>query len=186
MATDTTAAAPENVTAGRASRAGFVDELRRMIRESSGMVFMDCQSLDSTETSQLRKAVRPTQVRLKVVKNRLMRIACEREKVPGCEGWLKFNTAVAFMGEDPLVAVKAIAGYAKDHGKLKVKGALIDGRPLEMEEFGRLAALPGRNEMLRMVAGMMKAPFSRAARDFGSVFVKMALLLKEAAKKAKE
>ena len=177
--------APATVSAGRASRAGFVDELCEMIRGSSGMVFMDCQSLDSTETSELRKTVRPTKARLKVVKNRLMRIACQREKVPGCAGWLKFNTAVAFMGEDPLVAVKAIAKYAKDHERLKVKGALIDGRPLEMEEFGRLAALPGRQEMLGMAAGMMKAPFGRAARGFGSAFVKMALLLKEAAKKAK-
>ncbi len=172
-------------TKGRMRRSEFVDDLCEMIRGSSGMVFMDCQALDSVETSDLRKMVRPTQTKLRVVKNRLMRIACGREKVSGCDEWLKFNTAVAFMGEDPLPAVKVIAGYAKDHEKLKLKGALIDGRPLGLDELKQLAALPGKREMLGMAANVMKAPLTRAARTFSGIYVKMALLLKEAAKKAK-
>lgn len=170
---------------GRAGRAEFVSELRELIRGSSGMVFMDAQSLDSLETWELRKAMRPTQARLRVVKNRLMRIAFEQEKVAGCSEWLKFNTAVAFTGEDALLAVKTIARYAGDHEKLRLKGALIDGRPLALDELKKLAALPGRREMLGMTAGMLKAPLARAARGFNGVLVKMSLLLREAAKKAK-
>lgn len=171
-------------SAGKEKRARFVDELRQLIRESSGMVFMDCQRLDSVETFGLRKAVGPTRAKLKVVKNRLMRIACEQEHVSECSTWLKFNTAIAFVTEDPMPAVKVIARYATEHENLKLKGAFIEGRPLELEGLKTLAALPGRPELLTMVATQMKAPLVRAARSFGGMYVKLALLLKEAAKKA--
>lgn len=170
--------------AGKEKRARFVDDLRHLIRESSGMVFMDCQGLDSVETFGLRKAVGPTRAKLVVVKNRLMRIACEQEHVSECSTWLKFNTAIAFVPDDPIPAVKVLARYATEHEKLKLKGALIEGRPLDQEGLKTLAALPGRLELLTMVAMQMKASLVRAARSFSGVYVKLARLLKEAAKKA--
>lgn len=172
-----------NGSPGHVERVHHVDELRELIRGSSGMVFLDCQALDSAETSELRKAMRPALGRLKVVKNRLMRIACEQENVTGCEAWLKFNTAVAFVGEDSLLAVKAIQRYASAHERLKLKGAFMDGRLLTLDSLKALAALPGRLELLTMMAMTMKAALTRAVRSFSGVYVKLALLLKEAARK---
>ena len=148
------------------------------------MVFLDAQRLDSTETTELRKAIRPTAASLKVVKNRLMKLACEAEQVPGCGDWLKMNTAVAFLADDPVAGLKALTTFASEHEKLSLKGGLLDRRPLDVAELKALAALPGRRELLTMAAGTMKAPFSRAARDFTSMLTKLALLMKEAAKKA--
>ena len=64
----------------RAERAKMVGELKDLIRSSSGMVFMDYRGLDSVGMYELRKAMRPTGVRFRVVKNTLMRLACEEEK----------------------------------------------------------------------------------------------------------
>ena len=113
-----------------------------------------------------------------------MRIACEQEHVSECSTWLKFNTAIDFVPEDPIPAVKVLARYATEHEKLKLKGALIEGRPLDLEGLKTLAALPDRLELLSMVATQMKASLVRAARSFSGVYVKLARLLKEAAKKA--
>jgi large subunit ribosomal protein L10 len=104
--------------------------------------------------------------------------------VPDCGGWLKMNTAVAFLGDDPVAGLKALTTFAAEHEKLALKGGLLDRHPLDVAGLKALAALPGRHELLTMAAGTMKAPFSRAARSFTSVLVKLALLMKEAAKKA--
>jgi len=173
-----------NGSGGKAKRASMVQSLRERIRTSSGMIFLDIQRLDSSENTELRKAIRPTAAHLKVVKNRLMRIACEAEQVPDCGNWLKRNTAVAFLTDDPVVALKALTTFAAGHEKLALKGGLLDRRPMEADALKALAALPGRRELLTMAAGTLKAPFARAARGFSSVLVKLALLMKEAAKKA--
>jgi len=174
----------ENGSGGKAKRAAMIQGLRERIRRASGLVFLDAQRLDSAETTDLRRVIRPTEASLKVVKNRLMRLACEAEKVPECEDWLKKNTAVAFLGSDPVAAVKVLTKFAAEHEKLALKGALIENRPVGLDGLKALAALPGRHDLLTMTASAMKGTFVRAARDFSSVLVKLALLMKEAAKKA--
>lgn len=173
-----------NGSSGKAKRAEMIKGLRERIKESTGMVFVDMQKLDSAETTDLRKAIRPSAASLKVVKNRLMKLACEKEQVPDCGGWLKQNTAVAFLGGDPIAGLKALTTFAADHDKLSIKGGLLEKQTLDLAAIQALAALPGRRELLAMTAGTMKGPLVRAARDFQSLIVKMVLLMKEAAKKA--
>ncbi len=175
--------AVESRRGGRAERERHVNELRELIKGSQGMVFVNTLGLDSAETFELRKAMRPVRTRLKVVKNRLMRIACKEEKIPLNDDWLLQNTTVAFIGQDSIGTVKTLTDYAAAHEKFQFKGALIDGQPLGLDGIKTLAALPGRVQMLTGAATAMRAPFARGARSFGSVFVKMAMLLKEASKK---
>lgn len=171
-------------TAGRARRAQSVNGLRERIRGAGGLVFLNAQKLNAAETTNLRKAVRGGEATLTVVKNRLMRIACQAESIPDLKDWLKQNTAVAFLGTDPVAGVKALDGFAAEHDKLIVKGGLIEGRPVAAAELKALAALPGRFELLTKTAVVMKAPLTRGARSMKGVFVKMLVVLKEAAKKA--
>jgi large subunit ribosomal protein L10 len=162
----------------------MVEDLRGLIRGSKGMIFLNDGGLDSVETTELRKRMRLSQSRLRTVKNRLMKIACDEEKVEGCTPWLKTNTMVAFASEDAVAALKELNAYSVEHEKLKFKGGVIEGKPVDPAGLKALASLPGRRDLLTMVATGMKGPLSKAARDFKAVYTKMALLLKEASKKA--
>ncbi len=168
---------------GKALREKRVAELRELIRGSQGMVFVSTVGLDSAETFELRKAMRPVKARLKVVKNRLLKVAAAQEQVALAEEWLHNNTTVAFMGDDSVGTVKVLAEYAGAHENLKLKGALVDGRAIGLDGLKVLATIPGRREMHSLVARGMKAPLTRAARDFGGILSKFASLLREAAKK---
>jgi len=171
---------------GKAERLKFVGELQRMIRTSSGLVFIGMKGLNSSETYGLRRSLRPSGAKLKVVKNRLMRIALKEEHVTGCDEWLKLDTAVVFLSDDPLAAVKAIATCAEEVEKLKFKGALVEGRAVDGAGLKELAKLPGRSALLTMAAASMKAPLVRAVMSFHGVMRKLAVAMREAAKKAKE
>jgi large subunit ribosomal protein L10 len=174
----------ENNAPGRQERRKMVEDLRGLIRGSKGMIFLNDGGLDSIETTELRKRMRGAQSRLRMVKNRLMKIACDEEKVEGCSPWLKANTVVAFATDDAVAALKALSAYSVEHEKLKFKGGVIEGKAVGPDGLRALAALPGRHDLLTMVAYGMKGPMTKAARDFKAVYTKMALLLKEAAKKA--
>lgn len=175
-------AAPE-ISRSAAKRTGAVEEMRKMIRGSSGMVFLDYLGLTSQEMYGLRNALRASNSSMRVVKNTLMKIACNREKVGTGESWFKLNTAVAFLGADPLVGIKSIVTYAGEHDRLKVKGALLGGQVMDLKGVRVLAALPGRKEMLARMAGVMKSPLVRAARDMKQIFSRLAMDLGQAAKK---
>jgi len=171
------------VGTAKAQRAAQIEELRGLIRASSGMVFMDTLGLDSVETFALRKSLRPTGTRLKVVKNRLMRKACEGEGADGCLGWLTQTTAIAFASDDVVSTIKALAAYAAEHEKVKFKGGMVEGRAVPPADLKALAALPGRRELLTQVAVGMKAVLQRGARDFKGVYVKMTVAARAAAAK---
>jgi len=171
---------------GKEERLKFVRELQRMIADSSGMVFIGMKGLNSAETYGLRRSLRPSGAKLKMVKNRLMRIALKGANVAGCDEWLKLDTAVIFLASEPLAAVKAVAACAEEVEKLKLKGALVEGRPVDGPGLKELARLPGRHELLTMAATRMKAPLARAAMSFSGVIRKLAVAMREAAKKAKE
>jgi len=159
----------------KAERAKMLGELQELIRSSAGMVFMDYRGLDSTGMYELRKTLRPAGVRFKVVKNTLMRRACDLEKVDGVGSWLVFNTAVAFCGTDPVAVVKSLSEFSRSHEHVKLKGGVIDGAPVEPQGLKALAALPGKRDMLARAAGTMKGILSRGARDFSWLLARLSL-----------
>jgi len=174
----------ESNAPGRQERRRMVEDLRELIRGSKGMIFLNDAGLNSLETTELRKKMRLTQSRLRMVRNRLMRIACDEEKVDGCAPWLKTNTVVAFATEDAVAALKALSAYSVEHEKLKFKGGVIDGKAVDSAGLKALAALPGRRDLLTMMAFVMKGPMTKGARDFKALVTKMVIVLNEAAKKA--
>lgn len=164
-----------NGTSPKAVRAGMITELKDMIRSSQGMVFMDYRGLDSEGMYDLRKTLRLPGVRLKVVKNTLMSIACSEEKVAGVDSWLVFNTAVAFVGDDPVAVVKALSEFSKSHEQVKLKGGVLDGAAVDLPGLKALAALPGKRDMLAKTAGVMKGVLARGARDFSWLIARLAM-----------
>jgi len=164
-----------NGTGPKEVRAAMIGSLQEIIRSSSGMIFVNYRGLDSVGMYELRKNLRPTGVRFKIVKNTLMRLACEREKVAGVDEWLVSNTAVAFTGEDPVSVLKVLNDFTKSNKHVELKGGVIDGSPVGINDLKALAALPNRREMLTRAAGTMKGLLSRGARDFSWLLTRLAM-----------
>ena len=156
-------------------RSEAIGALQAEIKNAAGMIFVDYRGLDSVGMYELRKSLRPTGVRFKIVKNTLMRLACEREKVAGVDSWLVNNTAVAFTGEDSVSVLKVLSDFTKSNEHLKLKGGWLDGSPVELKELKALASLPNRREMLTRTAGTMKGILSRGARDFSWLLTRLVL-----------
>ncbi|GFP26425.1 large subunit ribosomal protein L10, partial [Candidatus Hakubella thermalkaliphila] len=58
---------------------------------------------------------------------------------------------------------KKVIEYSKKNNKLKVNGGVVEGRLCNAEDIKSIAALPPREILLSMLAGVFNAPISKMA-----------------------
>jgi len=64
--------------------------------------------------------------------------------------------SVLVYGADPLAMAKKLVAYKEKHQKGSVKAAVIEGKAADASAIGALAKLPGREEMLGQILGLMQ------------------------------
>ena len=65
--------------------------------------------------------------------------------------------------EDYLEPLKVIYGFSKENDFYKIKGGIIEGKVVSVEELITLAKLPSRQELLGMLAGALLGNISKVA-----------------------
>ena len=124
-------------------------------------VYAQYQGLTVAELQELRKAAREAGVKIKVVKNRLVRVAMQEIAVykdtdtTGLTGQLLY----AVSSDDEVAPAKVLANFAKTHGALNITGAFNNlGANLSDAEVKALAQLPSKHELIASVVAQLLSP----------------------------
>ena len=72
-------------------------------------------------------------------------------------------TAVIMNNEDYLDTAKAIYEFSKKNDFYKIKGGIIDGKIMSVEEIITLAKLPSKETLISMLAGALLGNISKLA-----------------------
>ncbi len=118
--------------------------------------------LTVAEMTDLRNRMYEAGGMVKVVKNRLARIALEgtpREALAA----LFTGPTVLIWSEDPVVAPKVVAGFAKEHEKLAIIGGMLDETLLDEAGVKSLATMPSLDELRARIVGLVQAPAQKLA-----------------------
>ena len=105
----------------------LVADLTELLSSSKMTVFAKYQGLTVAELQELRKNARENGVKIKVVKNRLVRVAMGEIAVykdtdtTGLEGQLLY----AVSDSDEVAPAKVLAEFAKKHEALEIAGAFF-------------------------------------------------------------
>ncbi|MEX2290708.1 MAG: 50S ribosomal protein L10 [Mycobacteriales bacterium] len=180
-ATDDTAVQHARATV-RPEKAAAVAELAEAFRSSSAAVLTEYRGLTVKQISDLRTAL-GADTSYSVVKNTLTKIAAADAGIDGVEQLLSGPTAVAFVQGEPVMAAKALRDFARAHPALVVKGGVMDGKALSVDEVRKLADLESREVLLGKMAGallaslsnavyLLNAPLAQAARLAGALQAK--------------
>ena len=139
----------------------LVADLTELLSSSKMTVFAKYQGLTVAELQELRKAARENGVKIKVVKNRLVRVAMGEIAVykdtdtTGLEGQLLY----AVSDSDEVAPAKVLAEFAKTHKALEIAGAFNDaGANMPVDDVKALAALPSKNELIAQVVAQLLSP----------------------------
>ena len=148
----------------REEKVTAIAELREKLGKARGAVLTDFRGLTVADITDLRAALRKSQVEYTVVKNTLAKRAVQDTAVAGLSALFEGPTAVAISVTDPVAASKAVTQWAKGRPTFTIKGGAVEGRVVTASDIASLADLPNREVLLGRVAGVMQAPIAGLAR----------------------
>jgi len=154
-----------------------VEKLSDKISRAKSIYFTDYLGLNVSDITKLRREFFLNNVEYLVVKNTLLKIASENNKISLSEELLVGSTAIAVSYDEPVAAAKVIKGFSKEHDLPNVKGILFEGSFLAGEEFGRIADLPSKEESVTQFAIMIKSPMQNFANILNSSMTSFVNLL---------
>ncbi len=140
-----------------------VEILTEKMSKAKSVYFTDYLGLDVLEITKLRKEFFAKDVEFMVVKNTLLKIASNNNKISLSEELFSGATAIAISYEEPVAAAKVIKDFNKDYDLPSVKGILFEGDYLPAEEFNKIASLPSKEESITKFAIMIKSPMQNLA-----------------------
>lgn len=125
--------------------------------DKNAVVVVANGGLSVAEMSVLRGDLRKAGANMRVVKNRLAKIAIAGKPSEKIADLFKGPTAIAF-SEDPVAAAKAVDAYAKKNEKLVILGGAMGEETLDEKGVKALAAMPSREELLGMIVQTVMSP----------------------------
>ncbi|APO47886.1 50S ribosomal protein L10 [Paenibacillus sp. FSL H7-0942] len=135
-----------------------VDAVTAKLRESVTTVVVDYRGLNVAQVTELRKQLREAGIEFQVLKNSLLRRAAAAAELTELENVLTGPTAIAFSVDDVVAPAKILNDFAKKNDALELKGAVVEGRVIGVEEVKALAELPSRDGLLSMLLSVLQAP----------------------------
>lgn len=147
---------------GRKVRELMVKEMKDVFSDENGFVVSSIANVKAAEIDGLRKQMRQSGSKYLVIKNRLAAIALKEAGIEGIEETVAENNilGIGVIKDDPVLIAKLMMEFSKKNKGFNVSKGYLEGRPLEAERIKELAELPGREQLIAMVVGMMNAPIS--------------------------
>ena len=143
----------------------LVADLKDLLSSAKLTVFAGYQGLTVAELQELRKVAREQGVKIKVVKNRLVRVAMGEIAVykdtdtTGLTGQLLY----AISDSDEVAPAKILANFAKTHPNLQLVGGFTEaGQSLDSAAVNTLAAMPSRDELIAQVVAQLLSPVTES------------------------
>ncbi len=139
-----------------------VSELTKDFASAKAAFFADYKGLTVDKITDLRKQLRAHNVKVKVVKNNLARIAVKNagigdDSIKMLDG-VAGPTMVAFAFGDPAAVAKVFAKFAGENEVFTLKESLLGNKVVGSAQVEQLSKLPSREVLLAKMLGTMNAP----------------------------
>ena len=142
----------------------IVEALAERIKNASAGVLVDYKGITVSEDTALRTELRKDAVDYTVVKNTLTRFAANKAGYTEFDELLNGTTSMASTTDDPIAPARVICEFAKKNKNVvKIKGGMVEGKVLSVEELMSFGELPSKNALVAQVLGTFLAPISSLA-----------------------
>ena len=135
--------------------------------DANSVVVVANGGLTVAEMEGLRADLREAGANIKIVKNRLAKIAISGKPSEKLTELFQGPTAIAF-SEDPVAAAKAVKKFSKANDKLKILGGSMGEEILDEKAVDVLASMPSREELLASIVLTITSPASNIAGAIGA------------------
>ncbi len=140
----------------RGEKNEIVEALTGEFKESQAIVVADYRGTSHKDLEALRVAARAVGAKVQVAKNSLVSIALKNAELEEVE---LTGTNIFIWSEDQINACKVADKFASDNkDTFAIKAGVIEGKAADVNTVNAFAKLPGREELLGMLAATWMAP----------------------------
>lgn len=147
----------------RAEKREVVTALHDVFAQTGVVVVAHYAGLTVAQMTKLRSEMRSAGGKVKVAKNRLVKLALDGTDAKGIADLLKGPTCLAFSA-DPVSAPKIAVKFAKANEKFVILGGAMGTTVLDAKGVSALADLPSLDELRGKLIGLLQAPAGKIAR----------------------
>ena len=145
-------------------KSATVAELAENFGRASIALLSEYKGMGAGESDDMRRRIRAVRGEFRVAKNTLLRRAVKDTRFAALESQLGGSVGLILSYADPVELAKTVSSL-KDLGeKFKIRGGVLDGKPLTPEEISALASLPPREVILAQLLGLLQAPATHLVR----------------------
>lgn len=142
------------------AKAAVVEQIKEKLQQTQSAIIIDYRGLTVEEVTTLRNSMRQAGVEYKVLKNTMVARAAKELGIEGLESILEGPTAVAFGLTDAVAPAKILVEFAKKTKKTQIKGGVLEGKVIGVEQVQYLASLPSKDELIAKMLGSLNAPIT--------------------------
>jgi large subunit ribosomal protein L10 len=134
----------------------IVENLSNEFKGSGAIVVANYKGSSHKSLEDLRNRAREAEVKVQVAKNTLVNIALKGAELPELD--LK-EESILVWAEDQIAACKVADKFASDNKEtFVIKTGIIEGEVADIAKINAFAKLPGREELLGMLASVWMGP----------------------------
>jgi large subunit ribosomal protein L10 len=145
-------------------KVAMLAEIKDRMERAQIAISADYRGLSVAQITDLRRALRPANVEVKVVKNTLAAMAAEQAGRPEMSQLVQGPTALAMGFGDPVAPVKALTEFIRARRlTIDIHGGWLEGKVLNRAEVESLATLPSKEQLIADVVGKLQSPLYNLA-----------------------
>src|SRR5438445_4186989 len=167
-------------------KTALVGQLTENLGRASIALVSEYKGMTALESDDMRRRLRAVRGEFRVAKNTLVRRAIENTKFAALERNLGGAVGLIVSYADPVELAKTVTSFRDLGEKFKLRGGVLDGKPLTAQEISALAALPPREVIFAQLLGLLQAPATRLVRLLNEPGSALARLLDAVGKKQAE
>ena len=144
----------------RAEKEAVVADMSEEFKNSEAIIVCDYKGLSCQQLEEVRRLAKENDVKVRVVKNTLAKIAMKNAQVEELE---LTGTNIFVWGKDQINTCKVADKSAENlKDKFVIKTGLLEGKVASLDTINAMAKLPSRDELIGMLLSVWTAP----ARNF--------------------
>jgi large subunit ribosomal protein L10 len=149
----------------RETKTRIVTELENDFAGHGTFYLVDFKRMNVAQSVELRKLIRKSAYRYRVIKNRLALRALQGRCPEELRPLFEKPTAIAFAAENPIGLAKILKDFSAQGKVLAVKAGVLEGQYLAPGRFDEIARLTSRQDLVAKIGFLMAAPLTRFLRS---------------------
>jgi len=145
----------------RKDKEKLVKNIEKEIKESKSLYFADFKGATVGQFSKIRRDLKKTGDGLRVIKNRLLKIALKNRKIKYPDNFFKGQLITLFAKSDEIEPLKIIHKFFKENEILKPKGGVFEEEFIDKKTVKKLASIPEKDKLETKLLSTLNAPISR-------------------------